>query len=183
MDIAGFERLFGLDIQLLFDVVIEFLLLMFLYFAMSRLFFRSVRRFLEERQEVIQKELGAAQKEEKKILELKAVYEDKLDQAKEEAGELLARSRQAALDEQEQIIARAKQEATLRMAEAEAQARQAKEHIRARIQMQARELAASILIQIGDDGKKEDAAPEEQDPDWTKGRIKDMEGGHGDIHH
>ena len=46
------------------------------------------------------------------ILELKAVYEDKLDQAKEEAGELLARSRQAALEEQEQIIARAKQEAT-----------------------------------------------------------------------
>ena len=43
------DRLFGLDVQLLFDAFVLFVVIMIMYAIMSRLFFKPVRAFLEQR--------------------------------------------------------------------------------------------------------------------------------------
>ena len=45
------DRLFGLDVQLLFDAFVLFVVIMIMYAIMSRLFFKPVRAFLEQRQQ------------------------------------------------------------------------------------------------------------------------------------
>ena len=42
------DRLFGLDVQLLFDAFVLFVVIMIMYTIMSRLFFKPVRAFLEQ---------------------------------------------------------------------------------------------------------------------------------------
>ena len=45
------DRLFGLDVQLLFDAFVLFVVIMIMYAIMSRLFFKPVRAFLEQRKQ------------------------------------------------------------------------------------------------------------------------------------
>ena len=47
------DRLFGLDVQLLFDAFVLFVVIMIMYAIMSRLFFKPVRAFLEQRNHCI----------------------------------------------------------------------------------------------------------------------------------
>ena len=48
------DRLFGLDVQLLFDAFVLFVVIMIMYAIMSRLFFKPVRAFLEQRKQAVQ---------------------------------------------------------------------------------------------------------------------------------
>lgn len=109
---SGFERLFGLDAQLLFDVAIEFVLLMILYVCISRLFFKPVRQFLQERQKKIDADKAAADKENQEVSRLKGIYDDNLKEAHKEAEGYLSQSRKLALKKQEEIIAQARAEAS-----------------------------------------------------------------------
>ena len=47
------DRLFGLDVQLLFDAFVLFVVIMIMYAIMSRLFFKPVRAFLEQRKQAV----------------------------------------------------------------------------------------------------------------------------------
>ena len=48
------ERLFGLDVQLLFDMIIMFVFLMLLFVILTKLFFKPVRAFMEKRAQQIE---------------------------------------------------------------------------------------------------------------------------------
>ena len=61
--IAGVDRLFGLDLQLLADLAIELIAVFVLFTAMSNLLFNPAREFLKKRQEKIKGEMEFAAKE------------------------------------------------------------------------------------------------------------------------
>lgn len=122
----GFERLFGLDAQLLFDVAVEFILLMILYICISKLFFKPVRQFLQDRQKKINADQEAADKDHQEAARLKEIYDGKLKEVRKEAESYQSRSRKLALKKQEEIIAQARAEASAIMDRADQDIRKEK---------------------------------------------------------
>ena len=57
------DRLFGLDVQLLFDAFVLFVVIMIMYAIMSRLFFKPVRAFLEQRKQAVAADRDEAQQD------------------------------------------------------------------------------------------------------------------------
>ena len=95
--IAGVDRLFGLDLQLLADLAIELIAVFVLFTAMSNLLFNPAREFLKKRQEKIKGEMEFAAKEKEDAIALKAEYTAKLNDVQKEAEEILSETRKKAL--------------------------------------------------------------------------------------
>ena len=72
------DRLFGLDVQLLFDAFVLFVVIMIMYAIMSRLFFKPVRAFLEQRKQAVTADRDEAQQLQEAAEVSKAAYEEKL---------------------------------------------------------------------------------------------------------
>ena len=72
------DRLFGLDVQLLFDAFVLFVVIMIMYAIMSRLFFKPVRAFLEQRKQAVAADRDEAQQLQEAAEVSKAAYEEKL---------------------------------------------------------------------------------------------------------
>ena len=69
------ERLFGLDAQLLFEVVLSMIAVFVLFLALSYILFNPVRDMLKKRQEMVQETKDTANKEKEDALKLKAEYD------------------------------------------------------------------------------------------------------------
>ena len=109
--IAGVDRLFGLDLQLLADLAIELIAVFVLFTAMSNLLFNPAREFLKKRQEKIKGEMEFAAKEKEDAIALKAEYTAKLSDVQKEAEEILSETRKKALKKENEIVDEAKAEA------------------------------------------------------------------------
>ena len=70
------DRLFGLDVQLLFDAFVLFVVIMIMYAIMSRLFFKPVRAFLEQRKQAVAADRDEAQQLQEAAEVSKAAYEE-----------------------------------------------------------------------------------------------------------
>ena len=105
------ERLFGLDAQLLFEVVLSMIAVFTLFLALSYILFNPVRDMLKKRQEMVQETKDTANKEKEDALALKAEYEEKLKNAETEAEEILNTARKRALKNERAILDQAKEEA------------------------------------------------------------------------
>ena len=79
------ERLFGLDAQLLFEVVLSMIAVFTLFVALSYILFDPVRDMLKKRQEMVQETKDTANKEKEDALKLKAEYDAKVKNAEAEA--------------------------------------------------------------------------------------------------
>ena len=112
------DRLFGLDVQLLFDAFVLFVVIMIMYAIMSRLFFKPVRAFLEQRKQAVAADRDEAQQLQEAAEVSKAAYEEKLKAVHKEAEEILSASRKAAMKQQDAIIDQAKSEASAIMEQA-----------------------------------------------------------------
>ena len=110
--IAGVDRLFGLDLQLVADLAIELIAVFVLFTAMSNLLFNPAREFLKKRQEKIKGEMEFAAKEKEDAIALKAEYTAKLNDVQKEAEEILSETRKKALKKENEILDEAKAEAT-----------------------------------------------------------------------
>ncbi len=104
-------RLFGLDVQLVFDAIVMFVFIMLLYMILSKLFFKPVRSFMEKRQEGIDEDYAGAKDDHDRALELRAAYEEKLKSVNKEAENLMSISRRKALKQQEEILDNARMQA------------------------------------------------------------------------
>ena len=104
-------RLFNLDAQLLHDVVLMALAVLFLFTLMSKLLFNPVRKMLEERRERIEEDIRTAEADKNDAATLKAEYEAKLKNIDKEAEEILSEARQKAQKNASRIEAEAKEEA------------------------------------------------------------------------
>lgn len=109
--VDGVDRLFGLDLQLLFDSAIELLAIFILFVVLSRLLFNPVRELLRKRKEGIQASVDAAQKDQQEAARLKAEYADRLREVDKEAEGILSETRKKALKQEAQIMEEAKAEA------------------------------------------------------------------------
>jgi len=104
-------RIFGLDAQLLFDILIQGFAVFLLFIFLSYVLIEPVKKILADRQAKIAGDIAEAQKDRKDAAEMKALYDDKIKKADEEAGEILATARKRAVKNEESIVASAKEEA------------------------------------------------------------------------
>lgn len=105
-------RIFGLDAQLLFDVLIQGFAVFLLFLFLSYVLINPVRKVLEDRQTKIQNDLASAANDRDEAAKLKVEYDEKIKNADAEAGDILAAARKKAVKNEENIIADAKEEAS-----------------------------------------------------------------------
>ena len=105
------ERLFGLDIQLLFDTVVLALSMLLLFTILSFLLFNPVRDLLEKRRQRIVDDQETAKREKQEAIAYKEEYDRKLKEVEKEAQEILSAARKKAKQNEATIVAEAKQEA------------------------------------------------------------------------
>ncbi len=137
-------RLFGLDAQLLFDIIVMLVFIFLLYLIMSKLFFNPVRAFLERRQEGIDKDIEETKEADVKVEELKAIYEEKLKSVNKEAENLMSVSRRQALKSQETIVAEAKEKATAILLDAQREVLEEKQQVKDEVKQEMAEIAGLL---------------------------------------
>ena len=106
-----FNRIFGLDAQLIADAVILALAVGFLFFLLSALLFNPARELMRKRQEKIQGEMETAAKDMADAKQMKAEYDAKLAAADKDVDAILSEGRKKALARENEIIAEAQEEA------------------------------------------------------------------------
>ena len=99
-------RIFGLDIQLGFDVIMQGIAVFIMFALLSYILFEPVRKILEDRKNRIADAADQAE-----AAKLKAEYDHKLKNVEKEADALMAQARKKALKREEEIVAGAKEEA------------------------------------------------------------------------
>lgn len=107
----GFDRLFGLDLQLLVDAAIEALAIFVLFLGMSYLLFNPAREFLKKRQEKIAADIEAAEKGKEEANKLVGEYSKKLSEVNKEAEAILSETRKKAQKKESEIVNEANEEA------------------------------------------------------------------------
>lgn len=117
-----YNRMFGLDWQLLADSVLTLIAVFILFLLMSYFLFNPARRMLNDRKQKIKGELDEARTNLDEAMSLKAEYESKIKNVNKEAEEILSDARRRALDNENRIIAEAKEEAARIMERARTEA-------------------------------------------------------------
>ncbi len=115
------ERLFGLDAQLIFEIVLSMIAVFVLFLALSYILFNPVRDMLKKRQEMVQETKDTANREKEDALKLKAEYDAKIQNAEADAEEILNEARKRALKNERVIVDEAKEEAARIIASANVQ--------------------------------------------------------------
>lgn len=108
---AGYERMFNLDLQLLFDSGLTLLAVFTLFLVLSYFLFNPARKFLNDRKERIAGDLETAASDKEQALKLKEEYEAKLKEADKEVARILSEARSKAIANEERTIAKAREEA------------------------------------------------------------------------
>lgn len=118
-----YERMFGIDWQLLADSTLTIIAVFALFAIMSYFLFNPARKMLNDRKDKIRGELEDARKNMDEARNLRQEYEGKLKGIDKEAEEILSEARSKGLANQNKIIAEAKEEAAriLERARVEAQ--------------------------------------------------------------
>lgn len=106
-----YDRMFGLDWQLLSDSVLTIIAVFALFFIMSYFLFNPARKMLNDRKLKIRGELDEARENQESALRLKEEYEARLKDINKEAELIMSDARKKALANENQILAEAKEEA------------------------------------------------------------------------
>ena len=97
-------RIFGLDIQLGFDVIMQGIAVFIMFALLSYILFEPVRKILEDRKNRIADEIDQAAADQAEAAKLKAEYDHKLKNVEKEADALMAQARKKALKREEGYI-------------------------------------------------------------------------------
>ena len=103
-----------LDMNLVFTIIN----IIVFYFLMKRFLIGPVTAIMEKRKALIDQGLQNAKESQEKALEMKASYESRLAQAKEERKQILEEARKQAGEEYSQTMAQAKKDAAKTMEQA-----------------------------------------------------------------
>ena len=104
-------RLFGLDFQLLHNVVLMALAVFFLFLFMSKMLFEPARKLLNDRKNRIAADIKTAETDKQDAAALKAEYDAKLKEVDKEAEQILSEARKTAQKNAARIESDAKEEA------------------------------------------------------------------------
>ena len=138
------ERIFGLDLQLLQDVLLTAVAIFILFFVLSYLLFNPVREMLEKRKKKISDELEDAERSLKEAEAMKSEYDAKMVSAKEEANEILDDARKKALRSRNEILEEARNDANRLKERAKAEIEQEKVHARDDLKNEMVDIAALL---------------------------------------
>lgn len=108
---GGYERLFNLDLQLLFDSCLTLIAVFVLFLVASYFLFNPARKFLNGRSDRIKNDLDTAASEKEAALAMKAEYEAKLKAVDKEVDQILSEARKKASANESKIIEEARAEA------------------------------------------------------------------------
>ncbi len=104
-------RIFGLDAQLLFDVLIQGCAVFLLFIFLTYILINPVRKVLEDRQAKIKSDIDNAAKDKEDAAKLKAEYDERIKNVNDEASEILESARKRAVTSERTIVEEAKEEA------------------------------------------------------------------------
>ncbi len=94
-----------------YDAVLVLISTLLIVFIVKKFFWKYVREYLEKRQAFIQEQLDESKENLKQSEQLKAQYEEKMANAREEASKLLASAKSAASKEASEIVSKAHENA------------------------------------------------------------------------
>ncbi len=106
-----YDRMFGIDWQLISDSVLTIIAVFALFVLMSYFLFNPARKMLKDRKDKIRNELAEAKSNMEEAQQLKAEYDEKLKTVDKEAESILSDARKKGLSNENQIISQAKEEA------------------------------------------------------------------------
>ncbi len=151
-------RVFGLDWQLIFDILIQGFAVFLLFIFLSYILIDPVRKVLEERREKIKNDVESAASDRAEAAKLKAEYDAKIKKADDEAGEILSTARKKAVKNEENIIADANAEAARIISranqEAELEKSKVKDEVKQEIINVATVMAGKFVAGSMDDSKQ-----------------------------
>lgn len=124
-----YERMFGIDWQLLADSTLTIIAVFVLFAVMSYFLFDPARKMLADRQTKIKGELDDAKTNMEEADRLRKDYEAKLRDIDKEAESILSEARRKALANENQIVAEAKDEAARIMERARVEAELEKQKV------------------------------------------------------
>ncbi len=142
------DRIFGLDLQLLADVLVTALAIFVLFFALSYLLFNPARELLKKRQQKLADEMAESRKNLDEAASYREEYDAKLKNANLEAAEILEDTRKRALRKKEEIVGEAKTEASRIVARAEQEAELEKNKVRDEVKQEMISVAAAMAGKI-----------------------------------
>lgn len=151
-------RVFGLDWQLIFDILIQGFAVFLLFIFLSYILIDPVRKVLEERREKIKNDVESAASDRAEAAKLKAEYDARIKKADDEAGEILSAARKKAVKNEENIIADANAEAARIISranqEAELEKSKVKDEVKQEIISVATVMAGKFVAGSMDDSKQ-----------------------------
>ena len=138
------ERIFGLDLQLLQDVLLTAVAIFILFFVLSYLLFNPVREMLEKRKKKISDELLEAEKSLREAEAMKSEYDVKMLSAKDEANAILDDARKKALKSRNEILEDARSDVNRMKERAAQEIEQEKVHARDDLKNEMVDIAALL---------------------------------------
>ncbi len=151
-------RIFGLDLQVIFDALITACAVFFLFFLMSYLVFNPARDLLKKRQERIAGDLATAAQEKEDAMAFKAEYDARLKQADKDVDAILSEGKKKAMRREEAIIGEANAEAARIMERTEREIALEKSKVKDEIKTEmiavAKEMAGRFVSEEMDDKKQ-----------------------------
>jgi F-type H+-transporting ATPase subunit b len=142
------DRIFGLDIQLGFDVILQAIAIFIMFMALSYILFEPVRKVLEDRKNRIAKEVDDAASDKEEAAKLKAEYEARIKNIEKEADEILAQARKKALQREQTIVADAQEEAARMIARANNEIELEKSKVKDQVKQEMIQVAVAMAGKI-----------------------------------
>lgn len=143
-----YERMFNLDLQLLFDSALTLIAVFFLFLVLSNLLFNPARKFLENRSSKIENDIETAKKDKEDAIKLKEEYEAKLKEADKEVARILGEARQKAVANENKIIAQAKEEAQAIIKRAQDEAELEKKRVVSEVKQEMVDIASLMASKV-----------------------------------
>ena len=105
------DRIFGLDAQLIFQLIFTGIAIFLLFMAASYLLLDPVRKKLNDRKEKVMREQREALENREAALRMREEYDGKLREINKTAEQILSDSRKEAMQRENEIILNAREEA------------------------------------------------------------------------
>lgn len=150
------NRIFGLDPQLLFNLVFQGIAIFLLFMAASRLLLDPVRKILNDRKERVMKEMKDAVDNRQEAVRMKEEYDDKLKNIDRTAEQILSDTKKKALQRENEIIADAKDEAMRIIESARQEAELEKKRVKDEVKQEMISVAALMSEKIIGESMNED---------------------------
>ena len=171
------DRIFGLDAQLIFQLIFMGIAIFLLFLAASYLLLDPVRKKLNDRKERVMQEQREALENREAAVRMREEYDGKLKEIDKVAEQILSDSRKKAMQRENEIIVNAKEEAGRIIAgarqEAELEQKRVNDEVKQEIISVASLLSEKLVASSRDEKKQneliEQTLKEIGDDTWRKG--------------